>query len=388
MRIVLYVGKGGVGKTTISAASAVQSARAGLRTLVVSTDTAHSLADSLDMRLTSSPTRVEPNLWAQEINVLDEVRGNWSKLEGYFAAILKKKGADDVVAEEMALLPGMDELISLLEIWKHAQSGSYDVVYIDAAPTGETVRLLSMPEMFQWYAERINAWHARALRIARPLLKSFMPKENIFDAIPLLAEQVEAMRKVLTDPDIASYRVVVYPEKMVVKEAQRAVTYLNLFNYPVDAVICNRVLPTTSPDPFFNQMCAQQQPYLDLIHRTFAPLPIWKVPQQPEEVVGSERLGALAAQIYGGQQAHDIFHKGAVQQITHVKDGYVLMLPLPHVELNKVVMTKKGDELIVEIGNFKRDMVLPHTLATREARSARMTNGMLHVYFGDEVSKN
>ena len=381
MRIVLYVGKGGVGKTTISAATAVQSAAQGQRTLVVSTDTAHSLADSLGVPLQSTATQVAPNLWAQEINVLDEVRDQWGKLEGYFSALLKKKGADDVVAEELALLPGMDEVISLLQIWKHARSGSYDAVIIDAAPTGETVRLLSMPEMFNWYATRVNAWHSRTLSIAGPLLKPLMPKNNVFEAIPQLAVQVEAMRKVFTDPRISSYRVVLNPEKMVIKEGQRATTYLSLFNYPVDAIIANRILPETSDDPFFDRICRQQQEYRDLIYRSFAPLPILEVPMQPGEVVGVPALSHLAETIFQYTNPLDILYKGLVQEVVKVNDEYVLRLPLPHVELNRVTMTKKGDDLIVEIGNFKRDMVLPQSLANRNARGATFKDGVLQVRF-------
>jgi arsenite/tail-anchored protein-transporting ATPase len=381
MRIILYVGKGGVGKTTVSAATAVQAAATGKRTLVVSTDTAHSLADALGVTLKSTPTKIADNLWAQEINALDEMRENWSKLEGYFAALLKKKGADDVVAEEMALLPGMDEVISLLQIWRHARSGNYDAVVIDAAPTGETVRLLSMPELFTWYAERVNAWHSKILSLAGPLIKPLMPKNNLFEAIPQLVTQVEAMRKVLIDPTVSSYRIVLNPEKMVIKEAQRAVTYLSLFNYPVDGIIMNRVLPETSPDPFFNVLCEQQQEYKDLVYRSFAPLPILEVPMQRGEVVGLDALQTLGGTLYRYQAPLDVLYKGVRQEIIKTGGEYILRMPLPHVEIDKVVMTKKGDDLIVEIGNFKRDMVLPQSLAARTARTASFKDGVLQVFF-------
>ncbi|MEI6046200.1 MAG: ArsA family ATPase [Chloroflexota bacterium] len=381
MRIILYVGKGGVGKTTVSAATAVRLAHEGLRTLVVSTDTAHSLADALNIPLKSVPTPVSDGLWAQEINVLDEVRNNWTKLEGYFAAIMKKQGASDVVAEELALLPGMDEVISLLQIWKHACSGDYDAVVIDAAPTGETVRLLSMPEMFKWYADRVGAWHDRTMKIAKPLLKPFMPKANIFEAIPELAIQVEEMRRTFVNPEISSYRIVLNPEKMVVKEAQRAATYLSLFNYPIDAVISNRILPETSSDPFFSLLCRQQQEYRDLVANTFAPLPIFEIPMQSVEVVGVEALARLGQLTYKERSPGEVLYRGAVQEIIKVDGEYILRMPLPNVEVDKVLMTKKGDELIVEIGNFKRDMLLPHSLAQRSAKGARFKDGVLQVHF-------
>ncbi len=381
MRIILYVGKGGVGKTTISAATAVRLAQEGQRTLVVSTDTAHSLADSLNVELKSTPTNIAPNLWAQEINALDEVRTNWNKLEGYFANILKKQGANEVVAEELALLPGMDEIISLLQIWKHARSGEYDNVVIDAAPTGETVRLLSMPEMFKWYADRVGSWHDRTLKLAKPFIKPLMPKANIFEAIPELAKQVEEMRRVLVNPIYSSYRIVLNPEKMVVKEAQRAATYLSLFNYPIDAIVSNRILPESSNDPFFGALCKQQQEYRDLVYRSFAPLPIFEVPMQPAEVVGLEKLAALGNLTYKDRSPGEVFFRGAVQEIVKVDGEYVLRMPLPNVEVDKVNMTKKGDELIVEIGNFKRDMLLPQALAHRSAKGARFKDGVLQVHF-------
>jgi len=383
MRVILYVGKGGVGKTTISAASAVRSAELGYRTLVVSTDTAHSLADSLDLPLKSTPEKIADNLWAQEINVLDEVRNSWRKLESYFATMLKKKGADEVVAEEMALLPGMDEIISLLQIWKHIKSGEFDTVIIDAAPTGETVRLLSMPEMFTWYADRIGAWHSRTMKLAMPILKPLMPKANIFEAIPQIAAEVEEMHKTLINPKVASYRVVLNPEKMVIKEGQRAATYLSLFNYPVDSIISNRILPEESNDPFFSALCQRQQEYRDLIYRTFAPLPIFEVPMKSKEVVGLEALRGLAEDIYKTQDPTQIFYRGKSQEIVKINGEYVLQMAMPNLEVGKVNLTKKGDELIVEIGNFKRDLLLPNALANCSAKGARFKDGVLHVHFSN-----
>jgi arsenite-transporting ATPase len=383
MRVILYVGKGGVGKTTISAATAVRASQLGYRTLVVSTDTAHSLADAVDTPLKSVPEKIGDNLWAQEINVLDEVRGNWSKLESYFATMLKKKGADDVIAEEMALLPGMDEVISLLQILRHSQSGHFDTVIIDAAPTGETVRLLSMPEMFTWYSERVAQWHSKTMKIAGALIKPLMPSSNIFDAIPELTAQVELMRQKLTNPNHASYRVVLNPEKMVIKEGQRAATYLSLFNYPVDAIISNRIYPQDSTDPFFKAMCQRQHEYRDLIFRSFAPLPILEVPMKSHEVVGLHELGELGKEIYDGRDPTVLFYKGKAQEIVKTDDEYVLQLALPNVEVDKINMVKKGDELIVEIGNFKRDMLLPHALANRTATAAKFKDGILHVHFSN-----
>src|SRR6266702_6749377 len=242
MRIILYLGKGGVGKTTISAATAVRSASSGKRTLVVSTDLAHSLADCFNTPLASEPTQLAPNLWAQEVNVLDEMPHSWGKVQDKLSELLRKRGIDPVIAEELALIPGMDEIVSLLNIYRNARDGNFDVVIIDAAPTGETVRLLSMPDTFQWYAGRLNGLNSTTLNLARPLLRAVLPTTEIMESIQKLSERVKELRKALTDPAISSYRPVVNPERMVIKEALRAETYLALFGYPIDSVICNRVI--------------------------------------------------------------------------------------------------------------------------------------------------
>ncbi len=247
MRIILYLGKGGVGKTTIAAATAVRSAKMGKRTLVVSTDLAHSLADCLNTPLASYPKELSPNLWAQEVNVLDEMRRGWSKVQDAMSKVLRKQGLDEVMAEELALIPGMDEIVSLTNIYRNAREGNFEVVIIDAAPTGETVRLLSMPDTFQWYVGRITS--SAALNLARPLIKAVMPSAEILDAVQLLSERVKTLREVLSNPDISSYRPVVNPERMVIKETLRAETYLALFGYIPTWQVSRGHLWRTRPDP-------------------------------------------------------------------------------------------------------------------------------------------
>lgn len=382
MRIILYLGKGGVGKTTISAATAVRSAALGKRTLVVSTDLAHSLADCLNVPLTSEPSELAPNLWAQEVNVLDEMRRGWGKLQDSMSKTLKQRGVNGVMAEELALIPGMDEIVSLVNIYRNAQKGNFDVVIIDAAPTGETVRLLSMPDTFQWYVGRLNALQSSTLNLARPLLKTFLPNTDVLESIKLLSERVKTLREVLSDPNTSSYRPVVNPERMVIKEALRAETYLALFGYPIDAVVCNRVLqPANYQDAFMQDMFRNQEKLRQQIHSTFAPLPIWEAPYQSHEILGIEQLGKLADTIFGEQDPTQIFYRGPIQEVTHEGDTYILRLPLPHVEMNKVLMTKKGDEMIIEIGNFKRDITLPSVLAHQEATVARFVNKALEIHF-------
>lgn len=383
MRLILYLGKGGVGKTTTSAATAMRAAELGHRTLVVSTDVAHSLADALDHPLGAKPTQLTDRLWGQEINVLDEVREHWGELRTYLAGLLKRKGVDDVASEELAIIPGMEEVVSLLHIRQQAREGNFDAVIVDAAPTGETIRLLTMPETFQWYAARVMDWDPGTLSVARPFVRALIPATNAFESLQRLSKGVEALRQTLTDPDISSYRLVVNPERMVIKEAQRASTYLALFGYPVDGVVLNRVLPQGAVEGgFMQQLASIQQGYRQQVHDLFAPLPIWQAPHYPFDVTGLDRLAEAGRALFGDDDPTRVFFRGATQEITKQGDDYVLRLPLPHVEIGKVALTKRGDELFIAIGNFKRDMILPLTLAERPAQRAVFRNGVLEVRFG------
>ncbi len=394
MRIILYLGKGGVGKTTVAAASALRSAQLGYRTLVVSTDIAHSLADSLDQNLGSQPTEVAPNLFAQEINVVDEIRQHWGEMQEYVGAMLRRQGMSKTIAEEMAIIPGMEEVVSLLHINKQATEGRFDRVIVDAAPTGETMRLLTMPESFQWYVARLSGWGDTTTRMISGLLRRVMPEKDPFAGLSNLVVGVKELQKVLVNPEITSYRVVLNPEKMVVKEGARAVTYLSLFNYPIDGVVINRILPgitsndageativTPSSDPYLRHLQEIQARYLAEIARDFYPLPILRAGWFDREMVGLEQLEALGTSLFGERDPGAVLFVGQTQQILEEGDDYVLQLPLPHVELNKVKLTKRGDELFVSIGNFKRELLLPAILAQRNATNAIFNNGILQVRF-------
>ena len=394
MRILLYLGKGGVGKTTIAAATALRSAELGYRTLVVSTDIAHSLADSLDTPLRGEATQVVPNLYAQEINVLDEVREHWGKLQGYMGSMLRRQGMDKAIAEEMAIIPGMEEIVSLLNIHRAASTGDYDRVVVDAAPTGETMRLLTMPESFQWYVDRFYNWGDTAIRLTGGLLRRMMPSKDPLAGLPKLVDDVKALQGILSDPKTTSYRIVLNPEKMVVKEGARAVTYLSLFGYPVDAAVVNRILPGVvsdgagnaqvvepSNDAYLRRLQEIQARYLGEIERDFYPLPIFRSRWSGEEMVGLPQLRKLAASLFGDDDPGRIFFVGQPQEILEEGDDFVLVLPLPNVELNKVKLTKRGDELFVTIGNFKRELLLPAVLAQRDAAGAVFADGRLRIRF-------
>lgn len=383
MRLILYLGKGGVGKTTTAAATAVRAAELGQRTLVVSTDVAHSLADALDMPLGSQPTPVAPNLWGQEINVLDEVRRHWGQMQQYLQSVLKRKGVSEVIAEELSVIPGMEEVVSLLHIRRQAREGNFDVVIVDAAPTGETVRLLTMPETFQLYAGRFKNWDNP---LVRPFVRALVPSSDVLDSLPKFMAEVEELRKTLVDPDVSSYRVVLTPERIVLKEAQRAATYLALYGYPIDGVVLNRVLPdNVQGEGFLKQLYDIQQGYRQQAHDLFAPLPVWEAPYEARDLRGIDDLRQLGRTLFGDANPTAIFFRGSTQELTKTGDEYTLKLPLPHVELDRVAMTKRGDQLFIEIGNFRRELILPLTLADREATRAVFKNGVLEVRFGPPV---
>jgi arsenite/tail-anchored protein-transporting ATPase len=389
MRIILYLGKGGVGKTTVAAATAVRSAELGYKTLVASTDIAHSLADSLNVPLADVPVEVMPNLWAQEISVVADIHNYWGTLQEFVSGLISGQGINNVVADELSAFPGMDEIVSLLHINKQAKERNFDRVIIDAAPTGETIRLLTMPDTFRWYAGHLSRFERGVVKAMRPfagrLLKG--PAE-IMEALGKLDAATAELRETLSDPAISSYRVVLQPEKMVIREAERAISYLGLFNYPVDGVVINRILPLdVAEGEFYEKRVATQAKYLEIIENSFRPLPLFRVPYYADEVVGVEALSQLAADCFGEADPGDIFYRGLVQEVVEIEDGgYRLRLPLPFVTSDKVKLRKRGDEMFITIGNFKREMILPTVLAKRRAIGGALNDGILEIDFMAEAT--
>ncbi len=384
MRIILYLGKGGVGKTTIAAATALRSAELGFKTLVASTDIAHSLADSLDMPLGDKPLEVADNLWAQEISVVADIHNYWEVLQNFVSGVISVGGVDRIVADELSSFPGMDEIVSLLHIHKQATERNFDRVIIDAAPTGETIRLLTMPDTFRWYAGQVSRVEKGVVRMLAPFAGRLLraPAE-VLDALYKLDESTAELRATLSDPEVASYRVVVIPEKMVMREAERAISYLGLFNYPVDSVIINRVLPE-QPDAgeFMRRRREVQQKYIELIENNFSPLPLWFAPYYADEVFGLDALSRLARDCFAEQDPGQIFYKGILQEVVEGEEGrYLLRLRMPFVKSSDVRLKKRGDELFITIGNFKREMILPTVLAKMRAGSGRLVNGLLEIEF-------
>lgn len=384
MRIILYLGKGGVGKTTVAAATAVRSAELGYKTLVASTDIAHSLADSFDLPLSDRPIEIAPNLWAQEISVVADIHNYWGTLQNFVSGLIVGQGINNVIADELSAIPGMDEIVALLHINKQATERNFDRVIIDAAPTGETIRLLTMPDTFRWYAGHISRFERGVVRALKPFAGRLLqgPAE-VMEALSKLDAATAELRITLSNPEISSYRVVLQPEKMVIREAERAVSYLGLFNYPVDSVVINRILPeAVDESPFYQQRRELQTKYLQMIEDNFRPLPLWRVPYYAHEVVGVEALSRLAHDCFGEHDPATIFYRGSVQDVVEMDDGgYQLRIPMPFVTSSDVALRKRGDELFITIGNFKREMILPTVLAKRKAAGGRLVNGMLEVDF-------
>jgi len=385
MRIILYLGKGGVGKTTVAAATALRCAELGYKTLVASTDIAHSLADSLDMPLESVPIQVAPNLWAQEISVVADIQNHWGTLQNFVAGAISNSGKiNNVVADELSAFPGMDEIVSLLHINKQANERNFDRVIIDAAPTGETIRLLTMPDTFRWYAGHFSKVETGVVKLLRPFAGRLLqgPAE-VLEALHKLDAATGELRKTLSNPQISSYRVVLQPEKMVIREAERAVSYLGLFNYPVDGVVINRVLPEAAAEgDFYRKRRELQLKYMEIIENNFQPLPLFQVPYYSDEVVGLNALTRLAADCFGERDPGEVFYRGMLQKIVDIGEGgYQLHLPLPFVKSDNVKLRKRGDEMFITIGNFKREMILPTVLAKRKAGGGRLRNGVLEIDF-------
>jgi len=381
-RLILYVGKGGVGKTTLAAATAVRSAELGHRTLVVSTDLAHSLGDVLDAPLDGEPRELTPGLFAQEINILEEIRRSWGKVQDQLAEFLRNEGMSAIQADEVAVLPGMEEVAALVQIERQGRLGKYDCIVIDAAPTGETMRLLSLPESFQWYAVRIRDWRGRLGRMAGPLFNNLLPDLSAVDVMSRLAARVKALREVLIDPQRSTYRIVLTPDRAVLREAQRAETYLNMFQYPVDSVFVNRILPPPEiPGTYLDSLIAGQATIMSDIRNAFAALPVWEVSLTSEEPIGLSRLSLLAGLVFGGRDPIEVMHVGPSLTIERRGEAYVMSIPLPNVETDKLDLTRHGDQLYVNVGNFRRAVTLPLALADLKPGIARMQHGNLEIPF-------
>jgi arsenite-transporting ATPase len=383
-RILLYTGKGGVGKTSTAAATALACADRGYRTIVLSTDIAHSLGDVFGTSLGPEPREIAPKLWGQESDVYHNVSRYWGRIQEYAASVLRWRGLDDVMAEEMTVLPGMDEVGSLLWIADHNDSELYDVIVVDAAPTGETLRLLSLPEAVKWWMEKVEPIGRRISRLAGPLVNRVvglpMPSEEVFDAGEELFARLEHMRELLADPDKTSVRVVLTLEQVVIKEAQRAFTYFHLYAYPTDLVIANRILPD-EVGAYFRGWYEAQQKNGPMVERTFAPIPVLKAPYLDREVVGLPILREFAAAIYADADPTKFFYRGRPYSVVRNDGEYKLSVELPFTTKDQISLSRHADELVIDLGDWRRTLVLPRALIEAPALGAAFEDHVLHIRF-------
>ncbi|GGD61278.1 ArsA family ATPase [Paenibacillus nasutitermitis] len=386
MRIIIFTGKGGVGKTSVAAATAVKLAKQGKRTLVLSTDAAHSLADSLAVSIGPEPVQIGENLWGQEVNSLWETERNWGMVQDWLTKLLDKAQLKDITTDEMLVFPGMEELFSLLQIKEHAQNGHFDVLVVDCAPTGETLRLLSYPNVLNWWLEKIFPAERKLIKLVRPVAKLTknieLPSDDVLNSIERLARGLEEMQRIVLNPKITSVRIVLNPEKMVLAESRRSFTYLNLFGFSTDAVIVNRVLPDEAGDGFFSHWRDIQRKYEEEIESNFHPLPILKAPMMREEVIGLPALEQFADILYESRDPSDMFYRGRTEMIRE-EDGVMLLeLMIPFVDKEVLDLTQAGDELTVDAGAYKRKVILPRSLMGRQVEGARYVEDRLIIRFG------
>jgi arsenite-transporting ATPase len=385
-RIILYSGKGGVGKTSLSAATAIRAAKLGHRTLVVSTDSAHSLGDALDRRLGADPVEVLSGLQAVEVDVNRELESHWGTIHEYLTRFMTFRGIDETVAEEIAILPGMEELFSLVRVRSWFDSGSYDVIVIDCAPTGDTVRMLAVPEVLGFYFSRIFPIQRTVVKTVRPVAQRItdmpIPDDHVFGSIKSIYEELEGVGPLLQDPKRSSIRIVLNPERMVINESQRLYTYLSLFGFPVDAVIANRVLPEAARSSYFAHWFEIQAGHLANARSAFDPLPFLEAPLFDREMVGTEMLDQFGQAVFGREDPSAILHLERPIEIKKERGTYALYVRLPFAEKDRINVWARGDDLVLQVDNQRRHLVLPRALAGRPVTGAAFAEQRLRVAFG------
>ncbi len=386
-RTILYTGKGGVGKTSVAAATARRCAAAGLRTVVLSTDPAHSLSDSLELDLGPEPMLIGECLWAQEVEAQREMETNWAAVQDWLGRLLANHGVLGVAAEELTVPPGMDELFSLLQIKRHHESGEFDVVIVDCAPTGETLRLLSFPDIARWWLDKVLPWQGRLVAAARPLARSFidvpLPSEDVFADAQRLVGNLIAMNKILRNRERTSIRLVMNPDRMVIRESQRTFTYLNLYGYLTDAVVVNRVFPEDVADTYFAAWRERQTENLKLVREGFDPIPILTARYFDEEVVGERMLDRLGAELFADSDPGAVLHSELAHRIVTRDGAPILSIRVPFANRDDLELKKVGQELIVRAGREKRTIILPSALVRHQPTGAKLLEGNLEISFED-----
>lgn len=385
MRIILYTGKGGVGKTSIAAATACRIADSGKKVLVVSTDQAHSLRDSFDMRLSSDPVNICSNLYAMEIDSFVENEKVWGNLKGYVEKLMMLKADKTIENEELLVFPGFEELLSLIRIKDIYDNGEYDVIIVDCAPTGETMSLLKFPDLFKWWMEKLFPIKRKGARIAKPIVEATMkipvPDDKAFDDIEKLYMKIDELHQLFMNKDAVSIRIVTTPEKIVVKEAKRSFSYLHLFDYNVDAVIVNKIFSDESLSGYFEKWAAIQKSSIEDICDSFTGIPIFKLELLKEELRGYEKLKNVGYSVYGDINAENVLFQDKIFAVEKEAEGYNLKINMPFVNKEELKLSQKGDEITISVKNERRCFVLPDKLRTKEIARAKYDNGWLNINF-------
>jgi len=385
MRLIIYTGKGGVGKTSVSAATALRCAELGYRTIVVSTDAAHSLADSLDIPLSGEIKNITKNLDAIEVDVIHEMETRWKEIGRYLSDFMVSQGLDPISAKEMTVFPGMELMSALFYIEEFKKSGRYDVVVMDTAPTAETLRLLSFPDTADWYFDKLYKIFKNAIKLARAtvgkVMSMPMPSNAFLEDIERLKDRMKTVRLILIDSETTSVRLVVNPEKMVINETKRAYTYLCLYNLTVECLVLNRMLPEEARGQYPEAKYEEQAKYMELIDESFSPLKVLKAYMSPTEIVGKKSLLVLADQLFGDTDPAQVYSKEKSMEIFS-RDGVdTLALKLPFSGKEQVELYKTSDVLIVTVGWYKRSVALPYSLINKEAHKAEFRDGRLLISF-------
>ena len=391
MRIILFTGKGGVGKTTVAAATGLALAARGLKTLVMSVDAAHSLADAFDrdVALTDhahgTPVAVGENLWIQEVDVTEEISRHWKDISGYITTLLAVTGVDEVLAEELAIFPGMEEVSALLYVNQYAREKAFDVLILDCAPTGESLRFVSLPPTLEWYMKKLFKLERSILKVARPVARKMtdlpLPPDRYFDNVQSLAQKLEGVDGLLKDPKTTTVRLVTNAEKIVIKETQRAFMYFGLYGFTVDAVIVNRLLPDGVHDPFFDKWRKTQGVFLEEARGYFDPVPIFTLPLRDDQVLGSAALTALGKDLWGARDPAESFRSDPPYRYAKKNGKYVLTLDLPFVDRSEVDLAMASGDLVVRIGNVRHHIPVPRMLTGFSPSGAKVEDGRLTVRF-------
>ncbi|WP_139981168.1 ArsA family ATPase [Nocardioides litoris] len=386
MRILLFTGKGGVGKSTVAAGTAALAAAAGHRTLVLSTDAAHSLGDAYGVEVGPEPTPVADGLFVQQVDAQLRFEQSWADVQGYLLSVLDVAGVDPVAAEELTVIPGAEEVLALLELRLHALSDEWDVIVVDCAPTAETLRLLALPEALGWYMQRVFPTQQRVVKALRPVLSRAagvpMPRGTVFDALERLHHELGEVHALLAGPD-ASVRIVLTPEQVVLAEARRSWTSLSLFGYRVDGVVANRVFPAEGADDWRARWVLAQDAVLAEAEESFAGLPLWRSAYRAEEPVGVAALAGLASALYAGADPFAPPAGAGPFRVVRTTDGAALHLALPLATRDEVDLARHHDELVVTVGSYRRVLSLPSSLSRLQVVGARVRDGELRVRFTD-----